>query len=67
MSPQSGTEKSIKIQDRRTPMHWCASGGQTECAQLVNEAAARASECGTLDCADDAGWTPLHIAVRDFS
>ena len=58
---------SILMQDQRTPMHWCASGGQTECARLVLEAAMRASEGGgTLDAADDAGWTPLHIAVRDL-
>ncbi|KAF8224156.1 ankyrin [Tricholoma matsutake] len=43
--------------DDRTPLHWAASSGSINIAQLLIDHKAE------VDRSDNSGWTPLHIAV----
>ena len=57
---------NVADEDGRTMLHWAASGGQTQVAELLLRALCEDGGHNArehIDLHDGSGWTPLHISV----
>lgn len=59
-----GTFKTMKDEDKRTPMHYAATAKNEENAQeVIRFMCVTTGARSALTAADDAGWMPLHCAA----